>query len=84
MLDSQKMARWRIVLAFLLLLSAAAASALLLLQHRGVRRAAAAVNQVCGEAQTSDCETVNRSRYSEIGGVPLARHWSITAAMARW
>jgi protein-disulfide isomerase/uncharacterized membrane protein len=66
------MARWRIVLAFVLVSCAAAASALLLLQHRGVQRAAAAVNQVCGETQASDCETVNRSRFSEIGPVPLA------------
>jgi protein-disulfide isomerase/uncharacterized membrane protein len=66
------MARWRIVLAFMLVSSAAAASALLLLQHRGVQRASAAVNQVCGETQASDCETVNRSRFSEIGPLPLA------------
>ncbi|HEY3122363.1 MAG TPA: thioredoxin domain-containing protein [Vicinamibacteria bacterium] len=66
------MGRWRIVLAFLLLLGAAAASALLLLHHRGVQRATAAVNQVCGEDQAGGCETVNRSRFSEIGPLPLA------------
>jgi protein-disulfide isomerase/uncharacterized membrane protein len=68
----EEMARWRVVLAFLLVLGAAAASALLLLQHRGVQRAAAAVNQVCGENQVGGCETVNTSRFSEIGPVPLA------------
>jgi protein-disulfide isomerase len=66
------MARWRVVLAFVLISTAAAASALLLLQHRGVQQAAAALNQVCGEAQASGCDAVNRSRFSEIGQVPLA------------
>src|SRR5262249_4780734 len=45
---------------------------LLLLQHHGESGAAAAVNQVCGDGQTSGCETVAQSRWSKVGGVPLA------------
>ena len=37
-----------------------------------MQRATAAVNQVCGEDQAGGCETVNRSRFSEIGPLPLA------------
>jgi protein-disulfide isomerase/uncharacterized membrane protein len=62
----------RIFLAAWLCLAGAAVSGLLLLQHHGEERAAAAVSQVCGEGDQSGCEVVARSRYSEIGGVPLA------------
>jgi len=64
--------RVRILLAALLCLANGALSGLLLLQHHGEERASAAVSQVCGEGDQSGCEVVARSRYSEVGGVPLA------------
>jgi protein-disulfide isomerase/uncharacterized membrane protein len=62
----------RAALAFLLLLLGAALSGLLLLQHHGEGPAVAAVEAVCGAGGQSGCETVARSAYSVVGGVPLA------------
>ncbi len=60
------------LLAALVCAASAATSGLLLLEHHGEPRATAAVSQVCGEGSQSGCETVARSRYSEIRGIPLA------------
>jgi protein-disulfide isomerase/uncharacterized membrane protein len=62
----------RILLAILACAVSAATSGLLLLEHHGEPRATAAVSQVCGEGAQSGCETVARSRYSQVGGMPLA------------
>ncbi|PYQ03363.1 MAG: hypothetical protein DMF82_13400 [Acidobacteria bacterium] len=64
--------RVRLLLAALVCAVSAATSGLLLLEHHGEPRATAAVSQVCGEGAQSGCETVARSRYSEIRGIPLA------------
>src|SRR6266705_1882151 len=64
--------RVRLLLAALVCAASAATSGLLLLEHHGEPRATAAVSQVCGEGSQSGCETVARSRYSEIRGIPLA------------
>src|SRR5207245_3776062 len=65
--------RARILLAALACVLSAATSGLLLLEHHGEPRAAAAVSQVCGgEGTQSGCETVSRSRYSQVRGMPLA------------
>src|SRR5688572_30418156 len=64
--------RVRILLAALLCLANGALSGLLLLQHHGEERASATVSQIYGEGDQSGCEVVARSRYSEVGGVPLA------------
>jgi protein-disulfide isomerase/uncharacterized membrane protein len=53
-------------------LAAAALSGLLLLQHHGETFATTAVNQACGDGQTSGCEEVARSPWSKVGGMPLA------------
>jgi protein-disulfide isomerase/uncharacterized membrane protein len=47
-------------------------SGLLHLQHHGEGRAVSAVNQVCGEGGTSDCERVAESSWSSVGGLPVA------------
>src|ERR1700737_2286882 len=62
--------RVRLLLAALVCAISAGTSGLLLLEHHGEPRATAAVNQVCGEGAQSGCETVARSRYSEIRGMP--------------
>jgi protein-disulfide isomerase/uncharacterized membrane protein len=62
----------RIVAALLACLAAAAVSGLLLLQHHGEGTAVAAVNQACGDGQTSGCEEVARSSWSKVGPMPLA------------
>src|SRR5207249_10421334 len=64
--------RVRLLLAALVCAISAATSGLRLLEHHGEPGATAAVSQVCGEAAQSGCETVARSRYSEIRGLPLA------------
>jgi len=64
--------RWRLALAILLMAAGALVSGVLLLEHHGEQRAAAAVNQVCGEGASSGCAEVARSRYSSVGGFPLA------------
>jgi protein-disulfide isomerase/uncharacterized membrane protein len=62
----------RTVAALGLCLAGAAVAGLLHLQHHGEGRAVSAVNQVCGEGGTSDCERVARSPWSSVGGVPVA------------
>ncbi len=42
------------------------------MQHHGEAGAVSAVNQACGDGQTSGCEEVARSSYSKIAGMPLA------------
>src|SRR5262245_55050749 len=69
---SRAVPAWRLAACALLMLVNAAISGLLLLQHYHVERAVSAVGQVCGEGATSGCETVARSGYSELRGVPLA------------
>jgi protein-disulfide isomerase/uncharacterized membrane protein len=67
------MTRIRLAIAALLMLASAAVSGLLLLEHHGEPFAVAAVDQTCGGAQgRSGCETVARSAYSSVRGVPLA------------
>ncbi len=65
-------ARKRILGALGLCLAGAVVAGLLLLQHHGEAGAVSAVNQVCGDGKTSGCETVARSAWSKVGGVPLA------------
>lgn len=67
----------RIGLVVTLLLVGAALSGLLLMQHHGEDSAVAAVNQVCGDGQTSGCESVARSAYSAFAGFPLAAWGSV-------
>lgn len=59
-------------MALVLALLGAAVSGLLLFQHHGEASAVSTVNQVCGDGTTSGCEEVARSRWSSVGGVPLA------------
>jgi protein-disulfide isomerase/uncharacterized membrane protein len=66
------LAAWRLAAAALLCLVNTAVSGLLLLQHHGEGAAVAAVGQLCGEGADSGCETVARSPYSRIKGIPLA------------
>jgi serine/threonine-protein kinase len=66
------MPSWRVSAAALLMVLNAAISGLLLLQHHGVGGAVSAVNQVCGSGTDSGCETVARSPYAEVRGIPLA------------
>lgn len=65
-------ATWRVLAAIVLCLANAALSGVLLLQHHGQAAGLAAVNQLCGPAADSGCAEVARSRWSEVGGVPLA------------
>ena len=58
--------------AILLLLVGAVLAALLLMQHHGEPGAVGAVNQLCGNGQTSGCEIVAQSEYSSFAGIPLA------------
>ena len=62
--------RGRLAVAAGLALAAAMVSGILLLQHHGEPRALAAAEQVCGPG--SGCETVARSVYSRLAGLPLA------------
>jgi protein-disulfide isomerase/uncharacterized membrane protein len=62
----------RLGVALCLCLAGATVSALLLLQHHGEGRAVSTVEQVCGEGPTSGCETVARSPWSAVRGVPIA------------
>ncbi len=64
--------RWRLALTLLLALLNAAVSAALLMQHHGDSRGTAAVGEVCGAGGDSGCETVARSPYSSVRGVPVA------------
>ena len=69
---SRAVPAWRLAACALLMLANAAISGLLLLQHHRVDSAVSAVGQVCGEGSESGCETVARSRYAEVRGVPIA------------
>jgi protein-disulfide isomerase/uncharacterized membrane protein len=62
----------RIAAALVLCLAAATVSGLLLLQHHGEPIAVSAVNEGCGDGQTSGCEDVARSSWSSLAGFPLA------------
>ena len=64
----------RLVAALGLCVAGAAVSGLLLLQHHGESRAVAAVDQACGEGDgaANDCETVARSSWSSVKGIPVA------------
>jgi protein-disulfide isomerase/uncharacterized membrane protein len=62
--------RGRLAIAAALTLAAAAVSTILLLQHHGEPRVLAAAEQVCGPG--SGCETVARSPYSRLAGLPVA------------
>jgi protein-disulfide isomerase/uncharacterized membrane protein len=62
----------RLLAALLICLVGAGVSGLLLLQHHGESGAVSAVNQLCGDGQTSGCEEVARSSYSSVAGIPLA------------
>ena len=64
----------RIVAALGLCLAGAAVSGLLLTQHHGEGPAVAAVNQACGDGQTSGCEDVARSSWSRFAGLPVAAY----------
>ena len=64
----------RIVAALCLCLAGAAVSGLLLMQHHGEGTAVSAVNQACGDGQTSGCEDVARSSWSRIAGLPVAAY----------
>ena len=64
----------RIVAALCLCLAGSAVSALLLMQHHGEGTAVSAVNQACGNGQTSGCEDVARSSWSRVAGVPVAAY----------
>lgn len=63
--------RTRLLLLLVLALGGAALSGLLLAQHHGESSAVAAVDQVCGPGQNA-CDRVNQSRWSALGGVPVA------------
>jgi protein-disulfide isomerase/uncharacterized membrane protein len=62
----------RAAIVFVLLLAGAILSGLLLLQHHGEGPAVTAVQTICGDGGQNGCETVARSAYSAVGGVPLA------------
>ena len=62
----------RLVVALACALSGAAVAGLLLYQHHGEPAAVGAVNEVCGDGQTSGCAVVARSSWSSVGRVPLA------------
>lgn len=68
---------WRLAAAILLCIVNAALAGVLLLQHHGEDVAVGAVSQLCGEGTPgapSGCDTVARSAYSKIAGVPLAAY----------
>src|SRR5437867_2354075 len=72
----------RLVAALVIGLVGAALSGVLLMQHHGEPSAVSAVNQACGDGQTSGCEEVARSPHSKVAGVPLAAlglgGWAVT------
>ena len=67
-------AKMRIVTGLCLCLAGAAVSGLLLMQHHGEGPAVSAVNQACGDGQTSGCEDVARSAWSRFAGLPVAAY----------
>jgi protein-disulfide isomerase/uncharacterized membrane protein len=62
----------RAAAAIALALAGAALSTLLLLEHHGESLGVSVVQTICGEGASSGCETVARSAYSSVAGVPLA------------
>jgi protein-disulfide isomerase/uncharacterized membrane protein len=64
----------RVVAALCLCLAGAGVSGVLLGQHHGEPRLASAVNQACGDGQTSGCEDVARSSWSRAAGLPVAAY----------
>jgi protein-disulfide isomerase/uncharacterized membrane protein len=66
------MSQRRAAIVFVLFLAGACISGLLLLQHYGEGPAVTAVQAICGEGSQSGCDTVARSAYSAVAGVPLA------------
>jgi protein-disulfide isomerase/uncharacterized membrane protein len=64
----------RIVAALCLCLAGGAVSGLLLMQHHGESTAVSAVNQACGDGQTSGCDDVARSSWSRFAGLPVAAY----------
>jgi protein-disulfide isomerase/uncharacterized membrane protein len=62
----------RLAIALGCMALAAVVSGLLLFQHHGEPGAVSAVNEACGDGQTSGCEQVARSAWSAVGGIPLA------------
>jgi uncharacterized membrane protein len=66
--------RLRIIIALCLCLAAAMVSGVLLGQHYGESWATSAVNNTCGDAQTSGCEQVAQSEWSSFFGIPLAAY----------
>ena len=73
----------RIVAALCLCLAGAAVSGLLLMQHHGEGTAVSAVNQACGDGQTSGCEDVARSSWSRVAGLPADPPRSPVGNLAR-
>lgn len=67
-------AKMRLAAALCLCLAGAAVAGVLLLQHHGEPRAVSAVNQACGDGQTSGCEDVARSAWSSFAGLPVAAY----------
>jgi protein-disulfide isomerase/uncharacterized membrane protein len=62
----------RVLIALACMLVGAAVSGLLLFQHHGEPAAVQAVNEACGDGATSGCEQLARSRWSSVGGTPIA------------
>jgi protein-disulfide isomerase/uncharacterized membrane protein len=67
-------AKTRLAAALCLCLAGAAVSGVLLLQHHGEPGAVSAVNEACGDGQTSGCEDVARSAWSSFAGLPVAAY----------
>jgi protein-disulfide isomerase/uncharacterized membrane protein len=61
-----------IVVAMLLCLAGAAVSGVLLGQHYGEGWAVSALDETCGDSQTSGCADVARSPWSSFAGMPVA------------
>jgi protein-disulfide isomerase/uncharacterized membrane protein len=64
----------RIVAALCLCLAGAAVSGVLLGQHHGEPLLVSAVNETCGNGETSGCEDVARSSWSTFAGLPVAAY----------
>jgi protein-disulfide isomerase/uncharacterized membrane protein len=62
----------RLAVALGCALLGAVLSGILLMQHHGEPSAVQAVNEACGDGQTSGCEQVARSAWSSLLGVPWA------------
>jgi len=62
--------RTRLLLVLTLALVGAGLSGMLLLEHRGESLGTGGLAQICGEGAQSGCDTVSRSAYSEVLGIP--------------